>query len=407
MDDVRLRYLLEKHVANTISDLESEELLVLLRETDFETQDRLLTEILEESTYRYTLPENRKNILYKKIRRHALENQFSNAVDSPGGNIFSSFKKYISVAAVLFVGLSIGFWLWTERQNDVKYNNKTNQIVKHHVNDIYLDPDSLPILQLPNGNRKLLTADTENSLRDVGVKVLKNEDGQIIYEVQRQAVSQSLSSQKKVVFSTPKGHSSRILLADGTQVWLNSGSSLEYPVFFSGTERRVKLQGEGYFEVAHNKEQPFYVETDLGPLIQVLGTSFNVSAYEGEHSTTTTLVRGSVRLISDDNNMVLIPNEQVIAGRNERIWTKSKVNVDDIISWKDGYFSFNASSVGDILDKVQRWYNIEEIEYKYQSEEEFTGTFKKTKSLRSLLEKLEKISNIKFDIKERRIVVTQ
>lgn len=407
MDDVRLRYLLEKHVANTISVLESKELVALLKETDFETQDRLLTEILEESTYRYTLPEHRKDIVYEKIREYALENQSGNGVGSPGGNIFSFFKKYISVAAVLFVGLSIGFWLWTERQDGVKYNNKANQIVRQHVNDIYLDPDSLPTLQLPDGNRQLLTTDIKNSLRDVGVKLLKSEDGQVIYEVQQHGGSQNLLPQKKVVFSTPKGHASRILLADGTQVWLNSGSSLEYPVFFSGTDRRVKLQGEGYFDVAHNKEQPFYVETDLGPLIQVLGTSFNVSAYEGEHSTTTTLVRGSVRLISDDNNMVLIPNEQVIAGRNERMWTKSKVNVDDIISWKDGYFSFNASSVEDILDKVQRWYNIEEIEYKYQSEEEFTGTFKRTKSLRSLLEKLEKISNIKFDIKERRIVVTQ
>lgn len=404
MDNVRLRYLLEKHVANTISVPESNELLALLREADFETQDRLLTEILEESTYRYTLTENRKHIIYEKIRGYVLENQSVSDMDSSGGNIFSLVKKYFSVAAVLLVGLSIGLWLWTEKQNDVKYADK---IAERPVNDIYLATDSLPILQLPNGNRQLLAADTKNLLEDVGIKLLKDDDGQIIYEVQQHAVSQSLSPQKKVVFSTPKGHSSRILLADGTQVWLNSGSSLEYPVFFSGTERRVKLQGEGYFDVAHNKEQPFYVETDLGPLIQVLGTSFNVSAYQGEHSTTTTLVHGSVRLISDDHNMVLAPNEQVIAGRNERMWKKNKVNVDDIISWKDGYFSFNASSVEDILDKVQRWYNIEEIEYRYKSDEEFTGTFKRTKSLRSLLEKLEKISNIKFDIKERRIVVTQ
>ena len=215
------------------------------------------------------------------------------------------------------------------------------------------------------------------------------------------------SQQENLVFTTPKGQSSKILLIDGTEVWLNSGSSLTYPSTFSGKERRVKLSGEGYFEVAHNVDKPFYVETEEGPLVRVLGTSFNVSAYKEDKRTTTTLVEGSVQLLSKSNQVVLKPNEQVIAHIDDALLRKERVNVSDFISWKDGYFSFNGQSIPEILAEVRRWYNIEEITYTYMPEEKFTGTFKRTKSLKSLLVKLEKISNVKFEIKERRIVVTR
>ena len=188
---------------------------------------------------------------------------------------------------------------------------------------------------------------------------------------------------------------------------MNSGSSLTYPRAFAGKERKVKLSGEGYFDVAHNTEKPFYVETANGPLIRVLGTAFNVSAYGEDRATTTTLVRGMVRLESKYQKIVLKPSEQVIANGNDAEMHKKRVQVDDFTSWKDGYFNFNEQSIQDILSKVRRWYNIEDIDYTYLPDETFTGTFKRTKSLKSLLEKLEKISNVKFQIKERRVVVTK
>jgi len=103
----------------------------------------------------------------------------------------------------------------------------------------------------------------------------------------------------------------------------------------------------------------------------------------------------------------LKPSEQVTANENDAVLHKKSVQVDDFTTWKDGYFNFNEQSIPQILAKVQRWYNIEEISYDYMSDEKFTGTFKRTKSLKSLLFKLEKISNVKFQIKERRVVVTK
>src|SRR5690606_27213140 len=139
---------------------------------------------------------------------------------------------------------------------------------------------SVPFLQLPNGEIQLLEGGSSNTLAETGVKITQGSAGEVIYEVQQ--ADDSRSQQENIVFTTPKGQSSKILLIDGTEIWLNSGSSLTYPAAFSDKERRVKLTGEGYFEVAHDATKPFYVETDEGPLIRVLGTSFNVSAYKGE-----------------------------------------------------------------------------------------------------------------------------
>jgi len=403
MDTTRLKYLLERHISNTISVSESEELWILLRETDPELQEKLLAEILENITYDRDLNEDRKQVIYDKVITYVSEGQSNPKVIPISNRPFQLFKRYTSIAAVLLVGLAIGVWLWT--MNLPNMQNETS-LAGTDVDDIYLTQDSLPFILLPDGDTRLLEEGGDNVLTHAGVKLIKDEGGNIVYAVQHQVNLEALSDQK-IIFSTPKGHSSKTLLADGTQVWLNSGSSLEYPAIFSATERRVKLIGEGYFDVAHHTEKPFYVETEKGPVIEVLGTSFNVAAYQEEGKTTTTLVEGVVRLLGHNHTMILKPNEQAAGSAHDATWRKQVVNVDDFISWKDGYFSFNARSIEEILAVVKRWYNIENIEFEHYSKERFTGTFKRTKSLKSLLLKLDKISNVKFHIKERRIVVTE
>ncbi|NGM62644.1 FecR family protein [Sphingobacterium sp. SGG-5] len=393
MDKVRLKYLLEKHIADTISPVELDELFALLETIDTDIQEEVLTDILDKKPQIHVLPEVRRQAVYDEIRKNVQRQPIS-------------FKKYISIAAVLVVGMSSLLWLWKKSELTEPNGVDFAQEATYKADDIYIIPDSVPFVQLPNGEIQLLEESQSNVLAETGVKIRVGENGERIYEVQ-QIADGRMSQAEDMVFTTPKGQSSKVLLIDGTEVWLNSGSSLTYPRSFSGKERRVKLTGEGYFEVAHNKEKPFYVETEKGPLIRVLGTSFNVSAYKGENKTTTTLITGLVRLTGDHHNLLLKPSEQVIASHNDRIFHKKQVNVNDFISWKDGYFSFNGQSVPEILAEVRRWYNIQQIDYTYMPEERFTGTFKRTKSLRSLLLKLEKISNVKFEIKERRIVVTK
>lgn len=401
MDNVRLRYLLAKRVTDTISPEELDELFALLEKTDLETQEEVLTDILKGKELEHRLPLENKELLYESIRQAVLKDQ---ANTRPNRSV--TFKKYISIAAALVVGLSTLLWLWKKSEFDGRHTTENVDLeVANVTDDIYIAPDSVPFLRLPNGEIQVLEDDQPNALAETGVKILQGKDGEIIYEVQHAPLG--LFEEENIVFTTPKGQSSKILLIDGTEVWLNSGSSLTYPRVFSSKERRVKLVGEGYFDVAHNTEKPFYVETTNGPLIRVLGTAFNVSAYQEDRTTTTTLVKGTVQLEGKHHKVVLKPSEQVTANENDAVLHKKSVQVDDFTTWKDGYFNFNEQSIPQILAKVQRWYNIEEISYDYMSDEKFTGTFKRTKSLKSLLLKLEKISNVKFQIKERRVVVTK
>lgn len=405
MDKDRLRYLLTKHIENTISSIEIDELSALLQEMDVQVQEEALTEALHDYSPEYPLGENRKQILYDKIHKAVLKTESGSELPFLPTKKLFPFRKYAAIAAIILFGFFTLLWLWDRPERDLDNLEGVDRLAENVSDDIYLANDSVPFVRLPNGAIQLLDGNISASLVGAGVDISKGENGETIYQVQRHVDPSSLEEWRNMVFSTPKGQSSKVILHDGTQVWLNSGSSLEYPVAFSVTERRVKLVGEAYFDVEHMRDKPFYVETDKGPLIQVLGTSFNVSAYKEDQSATTTLIEGSVQLIGKNNQTVLRPNEQVIAGMHDHVLKKERVNVADFISWKDGYFSFNGQSIPEILATVQRWYDIEEIDYTYLPKEKFTGTFKRTKSLKSLLVKLEKISNVKFQIKERRIVV--
>lgn len=402
MDTTRLKYLLKRHITDVISASEAEELAILLQKTDPELQEELLAEVLEETEYGKDLKENRKQIIYSKIITQIAENPSEDGVNQVPVRGFHFLKKYMSIAAILLVGLAIGMWLWTA---DINHRLDEINMAATDTDDIYLHADSLPFVSLPGGGTQLLIEDQGQALMDLGIRLLKEEDGETVYAIQNQ-VAEGALPEKSIVFSTPKGHTNKILLADGTQIWLNSGSSLEYPAAFSATERRVKLIGEGYFDIAHDSRKPFFVETDKGPVIEVLGTSFNLSAYQEESTSVTTLVKGKVRLVGNNYETILKPNQQVVGHAENGMWKKSTVNVEDFISWKDGYFTFNTQSVEEILTTVQRWYNLEDVAYRHRSTEKFSGTFKRTKSLKSLLVKLEKISNVKFEIKERRIVVS-
>lgn len=405
MDKDRLRYLLEKHVHDTISPIELDELFVLLQETDIEKQEEVLTDILEKNPREHKLGEIRRQLLYQKTRRAVLANQKKfNTGTSPIYKI-TSFKKYIAVAAVVLAGLFTLLWILQRSEHGSDALTEWSQQTDNIVGDIFIGNDSVPFIQMPNGKIQFLEGTDSNSLAQLGIEVEEGVDGEEIYRVQRHTRINDVSEQQNIVFSTPKGRSSTVVLIDGTQVWLNSGSSLEFPASFSDTERRVKLVGEAYFDVEQMVDKPFYVETEDGPLIEVLGTAFNVSAYKEDGLTTTTLLEGSVQLLGENHQVILAPNEQVAARIDDAVLKKELVNAGDFISWKDGYFSFNGHSVPEILASVRRWYDITEIDYTFLPTDKFTGTFKRTKSLKSLLLKLEKISNVKFEIQERRIVV--
>ncbi|MDM1294215.1 FecR domain-containing protein [Sphingobacterium sp. N143] len=206
------------------------------------------------------------------------------------------------------------------------------------------------------------------------------------------------------IFSTERGAMSNIVLEDGTRVWLNSASSLKFPRTFSGEPTRtVEVVGEAYFEVAHNPKQPFVVVSDYSR-VTVLGTKFNVKAYPDQSDIQTTLLQGAIRINSAKSSSLLIPGEQAVIKKSGKI-NLSMVNVDDFIAWKSGLIHFNNLTIEEIIIELSRWYDIRGIANISDNHERYTGSLNKNKKITEILTQLEKISNIHFKVKERRIII--
>ena len=195
-----------------------------------------------------------------------------------------------------------------------------------------------------------------------------------------------------------------IVLPDKSQVWLNAASSITYPSAFAGKERKVTLHGEAYFEITKNKEQPFIVNAS-NTNIKVLGTHFNVMAYENEAAVATTLLEGSVALNSGKSSKMLIPGQQGLTGADGEI-AIHKVDVNDVVAWKNGYFSFRNESIQTVMNKIARWYNVD-IEYKGKlSDETMEGSVSRDEDISELLDYLELTDIATFKIDGRRVIVT-
>lgn len=201
----------------------------------------------------------------------------------------------------------------------------------------------------------------------------------------------------------PRGGEFSMELSDGTMVYLNAETDLSYPVQFHGKERRVKLTGEAYFDVTKS-EKPFVVEVN-GFEVKVLGTRFNIYAYEGEARFETTLEQGSVQVQTKDHVLLLEPGEQAVLTDEGKL-SKQKVDVRRYTAWKDGQFVFDDVRLEDVMNTVARWYDIKVF---YRNPEvkdvRINGNISRYKDFSVLLEKIEKLEIAHFDIKGNVITV--
>lgn len=215
---------------------------------------------------------------------------------------------------------------------------------------------------VPGSNRALLTlADGSTIVLDSaangrlanegGADIMKREDGQLAYEHQ-------LQNSKEILWNTmrtPRGGQYQITLPDGTKVWLNAASSITFPVAFVDKERRVKITGEVYMEVAHNKLKPFFVDVDGKSSVEVLGTSFNINAYGDEGNISTTLIEGSIKM---NNRMVLKPGQQAVQPGDSATKIISNADIAQVLAWKNGIFNFNGTDFKVVVRQLERWYDI-------------------------------------------------
>lgn len=206
------------------------------------------------------------------------------------------------------------------------------------------------------------------------------------------------------LLQTPRGRQFKVLLPDSTVVWLNAGSSLRYPTAFRGQERRVKLEGEGYFEVHRDAVRPFRVEA-AGTEVTALGTEFNINAYANERASVTTLTEGKVRVKRNEYTVDLAPGRQSVAAyAHDDLQEQAAVNIGETIAWKEGNFYFDNATLQEILRQFERWYDIEVVYEGKVSSREFFVIISRKSTLSAVLRLLQD-GGVRYRIEGRKLYV--
>jgi ferric-dicitrate binding protein FerR (iron transport regulator) len=275
----------------------------------------------------------------------------------------------------------------------------------HNVAGSIVPGTEKALLKLDDGTViELDSTGAGNVASEGGSEIVKLKDGTIAYN--------SISANQEVKFnevSIPAGGSYKLRLPDGTMVWLNAVSSIRFPTRFTGPERKVIVKGETYFEVTHNKNQPFIVEVPGRQQISVLGTHFNVNAYDDEATVKTTLLQGSVKVQTplSGKNVILRPGQQTVVRAGRAIETISGIDVGKVMAWKNGYFDFDQTEISEIMRQVSRWYNASiELDPRLKGLT-FSGRIPRTENVQKLLKMFEATSTVTYRVAGNQIKIYQ
>lgn len=312
--------------------------------------------------------------------------------------------RWVAAAVVFLLGAGAIWYLFPVREVG---------IAQVSINDsVKIVPGgNNAILTLSDGSKVVLDSAANGLLSSQGnTKVIKLQDGKLVYEASAAGATQPTYN----TITTPRGGQYQALLPDGTAVWLNAASSISFPTVFNDAERIVKVSGEVYFEVAarHYKKTktPFIVKItsssgeNVGE-VQVLGTHFNINAYDDERAVKTTLLEGAVQCNMSADYKVLKPGEQA-SFSNGKILVEDDIDTDEVIAWKNGSFYFNSNDIGTIMRQISRWYNIEVLYKGEISKEAFSGIVSRESHLEQVL-KIMEAGGVKFNIQGRKIIVMQ
>lgn len=273
---------------------------------------------------------------------------------------------------------------------------------KTKVNDVAPGGDKA-MLTLADGSKVVLTDAKNGLIASQGLtKLHKTNAGQLVYEADQSSKTTAVVYN---TITTPKGGQFRIVLSDGTKVWLNAASSITFPTTFPATERKVSISGEVYFEVAKNMQVPFRVVTGKQE-VEDIGTCFNIKAYDDERSITTTLVEGAVKISSGQQSALLKPGQQAnVSNQGSEPISVKTVDTEIVLAWKNGSFEFEGEELHTIMRQVARWYDIKVIYEGNVKPRRFTASVPRNVNLSKLLEML-KFMGVNFRIESQTVVVS-
>ena len=303
-------------------------------------------------------------------------------------------RWWLPAAAAAVLILVAGYFI---RQRSNVSNATPTDIVQQPATDVKPPAGNRAMITLSNGSSVLLDSVSKGQLAlEDNVKLAKLDDGKIAYE----------GTTGETIYNTlynPRG--SRpvdMTLSDGSRVWLNAGSSISYPVAFTGNERKVTMTGEAYFEVAHDAKKAFIV-TKGEMETKVLGTRFNIKAYDEESDIKVTLLEGSVAVKNKQSTLVIKPGQQ--AQITNAIAVDSDADLEAVMAWKNGRFVFAGSGTEETLREIARWYDVEVVFEGKVTEQHFGGDISRNVEASKVFEMLENTGVLHVRIEGKKIIV--
>jgi len=397
-----LQHLLKKYINNSISENEFHELWETLRHEQYESEwqaamDAILAEKKNQSFSDDLIRERKLQEIIAIIESRGdstlqQENSETPVTTIPARRSMRIIARKMLPYAAIFVFLLLIVAVYKYKNKQVPHENVQLGFSNTIKEDNIKPGSQKALLTLADGTTITLESAANGIIaKQGGTQVLKLGNGMIRYVKDETHNQPENISYNKM--STPGGGRYQLILPDGSIIWLNAESSITYPTAFSGNERKVNITGEVYFEVVKDKSKPFKV-TAGDQQIEVLGTHFNINAYQDEDHVKTSLLEGSVKV----NQQILKPGE---AFQNGKV---SKTNVDQDVAWKNGIFNFNNQSLAQVMRQLARWYNLEVVYPSGVPRKEYGGEMGRNLTLNQVLKGLEN-SGIYFEREGRKLLV--
>ena len=330
---------------------------------------------------------------YRKIDEKAAFTRFERRIK--GRRVY--FRQWIGYAAAVCLVIGLVTWFWTGKDE-----SKQPMVVAESI-----QPGEMKAtLKLSTGKEIRLDGKTEETVSAEGSMQVRNTNDGIIYERQDTLSGNGGDENRFNTLKTSRGGEYSVVLSDGTVVYLNSASELRYPVQFNERERVVYFSGEGYFEVAKDRERPFHVVVD-DMRIRVYGTEFNVNTFK-ETGVQTVLLEGSVGISvkGKQEEYRLKPSQMAEFNRKDLSVEVKDVNPESFVAWKAGFFAFDEESLEEIMNTLARWYDVEVFYVNNEVKNlHFTGHLKRYDQITTILKAIESAVNVKFSVKGRTISV--
>lgn len=345
--------------------------------------------------------EDLKRFLRIKHRKEANREKYHATIaklkKSGRTNLWYKGQRYMIAASIILTIVVGGFIWYSASRKDKGKDQARNQVIFADV-----APGKFKAkLTLADGSVVVLDSAALGKLGQQGNTELFNKDGKLVY-------ISSGKGQKSVeiaynTLTTAKGETFGTQLADGSKIWLNSGSSIRYPVTFASSERKVEITGEAYFEVAHDHSKPFIVR--IGDMeVEVLGTIFNINGYENEGVIKTTLAEGKVKVRKGQSVMVLKPGQQSQANASG-LKLNENADIEKELAWKSGFFQFDDDNLKTVMRQLGRWYDVAVIYEGPVPDVSFSGKLRMQSKLSEVLALLEKY-RVRFRVEGKQVFVS-